>query len=126
MKIRAVRLSVAGAFHSSLMEAAVAPINEALDRFVFAPPRFPIAENVTGTLVDDPTELRRLVGLHVLSTVRWDACAQALAAAGASTFIECGAGDVLTKLAKRVVPGLRAVAVGSPAAIADAVAAPTA
>ncbi len=125
-RIRAVRLSVAGAFHSSLMEPAVAPINEALDRFVFEPPRFPIAENVTGTLVDDPAELRRLVGLHVLSAVRWGACAQALAAAGASTFIECGAGDVLTKLAKRVVPGLRAVAVGSPEAALDALAAPTA
>jgi malonyl CoA-acyl carrier protein transacylase len=30
------------------------------------------------------------------------------------TFLEAGPGDVLTKLAKRVVPGARAVAVGSP------------
>jgi malonyl CoA-acyl carrier protein transacylase len=33
-------------------------------------------------------------------------------------FVEAGPGDVLTKLAKRVVPDARAVAVGSPAAVA--------
>jgi [acyl-carrier-protein] S-malonyltransferase len=113
-KVRAVRLQVAGAFHSPLMEPAVAPIIEALARVAVGIPRFPIAENVTGQLVADPDELRELLGRHVLSAVRWDTCATSLAAAGATTFLECGPGDVLTRLAKRVVPDARAVAVGSP------------
>ena len=103
-KIRAVRLNVAGAFHSSLMEPAVAPIVDRLASIAFRPPRFPIAENVTGALVDDPGELRALLGRHVVSPVRWQSCVQALSEAGATTFIEAGPGDVLTKLAKRVVP----------------------
>jgi malonyl CoA-acyl carrier protein transacylase len=37
-----------------------------------------------------------------------------LQAAGADRFVEAGPGDVLTKLAKRNVPGARAVAIGSP------------
>jgi len=119
-KIRAIRLNVAGAFHSPLMEPAAARIIEALDRFQFRAPRFPIAENVTGQLVQDPTALRDLLGRHVLSAVRWEACAQSLATAGSTTFVECGAGNVLTKLAKRVVPGVRAIAVGSPDAAAAA------
>jgi len=123
-KIRAIRLNVAGAFHSPLMEPAAAPIIDALSRFKFGVPRFPVAENVAGRLVADAAELRELLGRHVLSAVRWEACAQSLAAAGARTFIECGAGDVLTKLAKRVVPGVRAIAVGSPDAAATVLAGP--
>jgi [acyl-carrier-protein] S-malonyltransferase len=113
-KTRTVRLNVAGAFHSSLMEPAVEPIVERLASIAFAAPRFPIAENVAGVLVDDPDELRELVGRHVVSPVRWESCVGALAAAGATVFVEAGPGNVLTKLAKRVVPGARAVAVGSP------------
>ena len=114
-RVRAVRLSVAGAFHSPLMEPAVAPLAEAIDRASFSAPRFPLAANVTGEMVHDPEALRALLKRHVVSPVRWERCAQALAAAGADTFVEAGPGDVLTKLAKRVVPGAHAVAIGSPA-----------
>jgi [acyl-carrier-protein] S-malonyltransferase len=120
-KIRAVRLQVAGAFHSPLMQPAVQPIIDELAALEFASPAFPIAENVSGTLVADAGELRALLEHHVISPVRWYDDAQALAAAGATTFLECGPGDVLTKMAKRVVPGSRAVAVGSPEAAVTAV-----
>jgi len=114
-RIRAVRLKVAGAFHSPLMEPAARPLAEAIDAAGFSVPRFPVASNVTGELTSDPDALRTLLKRHVVSPVRWERCARALHAAGASTFIEAGPGDVLTRLAKRVVPGARAVAVGSPA-----------
>jgi [acyl-carrier-protein] S-malonyltransferase len=117
-KIRAVRLNVAGAFHSPLMEPAVAPLTDAIAIAAFSPPRFPVAANVTGSIVTDPDEIRALLVRHVVSPVRWEACAHALQDAGAGTFVEAGPGDVLTKLAKRVVPGARAVAVGSPEAAA--------
>ena len=120
-KIRAVRLQVAGAFHSPLMQPAVQPIIDELATLEFRAPAFPIAENVSGTLVADATELRSLLERHVVSPVRWYDDAQALAAAGATTFLECGPGDVLTKMAKRVVPGSRALAVGSPEAAVTAV-----
>ena len=109
-----MRLRVAGAFHSPLMEPAVVPLREAIDAATFSAPRFPVASNVTGALLSEPEELRELLVRHVVSPVRWEACAQALQAAGAEVFLEAGPGDVLTKLAKRVVPGARAAAVGSP------------
>ena len=118
-KIRAIRLNVAGAFHSPLMEPAVEPIVEELRRVGIRTPRFPIAENVTGTLVSDAQELRDLLGRHVVSPVRWESCARSLQAAGAAVFLEAGPGDVLTKMAKRVVPGATAVAVSSPAVAAE-------
>ena len=113
-KIRAVRLNVAGAFHSPLMEPAVEPLSAAIDEATFAAPTFPVASNVAGTLVSDPQELRALAKRHVVSPVCWSSCAAALQEAGADTFVEAGPGDVLTKLAKRVVPDAGAVAVGSP------------
>jgi [acyl-carrier-protein] S-malonyltransferase len=113
-KIRAVRLTVAGAFHSDLMVPAVPAIDERLDAVTFRSARFPIAENVTGTLIEDPNELKALLKRHVLSPVRWEACMRALAAAGASTVLETGPGDVLTKLQKRIDPAIRAFAVGDP------------
>jgi malonyl CoA-acyl carrier protein transacylase len=42
-----------------------------------------------------------------------------LADAGTALFVEAGPGDVLTKLAKRVVPQATAGACGSPQAAAD-------
>jgi [acyl-carrier-protein] S-malonyltransferase len=113
-RVRAVRLNVAGAFHSPLMEPAVTPLAEAIDAVAFATPRFPVAANVTGELVSDVEALRDLAKRQVVSPVRWERCARALADAGAERFVEAGPGDVLTKLAKRVVPGASAVAVGSP------------
>ena len=121
-KVRAVRLNVAGAFHSPLMEAAVAPIVERLSSITFGSPRFPIAENVVGTIVGDPDELRTLLGRQVVSPVKWMGCVRALSDVGATTFLEAGPSDVLTKLAKRVVPDAHALAVGSPDAVATFVA----
>ena len=121
--VRAVRLNVAGAFHSSLMAPAVTPIRDRLADIHLSLPRFPIAANVNGELVSDPAELRALLEHHVVSPVRWEGCVHALEAAGASTFLEAGPGSVLTKLAKRLVPGATATAVGSPE-VAAQVAAP--
>jgi [acyl-carrier-protein] S-malonyltransferase len=112
-RIRAIRLNVAGAFHSPLMEPAIGPILEELNRIEIRDPRFPVAENVSGELVAEAGELRALLGRQVVSPVRWEACARALAAAGATTFLEAGPGEVLTRMAKRLVPDARAVAVGS-------------
>lgn len=115
-RIRSVRLQVAGAFHSPLMGSAVAPLRDAIAATEFGTPSFPIAENVTGSLVSDPVELRDLLGRHVVSAVRWEACMSALVGVGVETLVEAGPGDVLTKLAKRSAPGVSAVAVGDPAA----------
>jgi len=114
-KVRAIRLKVAGAFHSPLMEPAVVPLAEAIDGTTFRDARFPVATNVTGEPTSDATTLRALLKRHVVSPVRWERCARSLAEMGADTFLEAGPGDVLTKLAKRVVPGARAIAIGSPA-----------
>jgi [acyl-carrier-protein] S-malonyltransferase len=121
-KVRAVRLPVAGAFHSALMEPAVRPVLDVLDRIDIRAPKFAVAENVTGELVTDAERLRELVGRQVVSPVAWEAGVRSLIAAGATVFVEAGVGDVLTKLMKRIDPSVAAIAVGSADAAREAVA----
>ena len=111
---KAMRLRVAGAFHSALMEPAVADIDDAIARLEFAAPAFPVVPNVTGSPTSDPEELRNALRRHVASPVRWEPTIRSLAATGVDTIVEAGPGDVLTKLARRTVEGIRAMPVRSP------------
>jgi [acyl-carrier-protein] S-malonyltransferase len=115
-KTRAVRLPVAGAFHSELMRPAVQPVLDVLDRIEIRDPAIPLAENVTGELVTEAGRLRELVGVQVVSTVLWEVGIRNLAAGGANTFLEAGPGDVLTKLMRRIDPEVAAAAVRDPGA----------
>ena len=113
-RARAIRLNVAGAFHSPLMQSAVVRMREALSTASFEDPRFPVAANVSGRLIGDRTAFRDLLARHVVSPVRWERSMRTLGEAGFDTFVEAGPGDVLAKLVKRTLPDARAIAVGGP------------
>jgi len=117
---RAIRLSVAGAFHSPLMEPALATVREAISRVDFRRPAFTIVPNVSARPTQQPLELRDLLSRHLVSPVRWDASLRAMDELGATVFVEAGPGDVLSKLAKRAVPGATVVTARSPEAVAEA------
>jgi [acyl-carrier-protein] S-malonyltransferase len=111
---KAIRLQVAGAFHSPLMDAAVQPVRDALARIEFHAPAFPIVPNASGKPTTQPLVLRDLLGRHVISPVRWELSMRAMAEIGIDGFVEAGPGDVLGKLAKRAVPEGNVRSVGSP------------
>jgi len=113
-KVRAVRLKVAGAFHSKLMEPALPRVRGAIAKLDFSAPRYPVVPNASGRPTSQPSALRDLLSRHLVSPVRWERSIRAMADAGIDLFVEAGPGDVLSKLVKRCVPGARAVPVGSP------------
>jgi [acyl-carrier-protein] S-malonyltransferase len=80
--VKAIRLKVAGAFHSPLMQPAVEPIRAALAGLEFREPRFPIVANVSGRFVGDPAALRDGLSRHVVSPVRWERSMLALGGGG--------------------------------------------
>lgn len=114
---RVVRLDVAGAFHSPLMRPALPPLRQALAWLPFYFPRFPVVPNASGRPLTHPEALRDVLSRHLVSTVRWERSMRAMAAAGITLFVEAGPGEVLARLARRCVPGARAVSVGSPAEV---------
>lgn len=114
-KARVVRLNVAGAFHSPLMQPALDRVRSAVARLEFRQPRFPVVPNASGRPTTQPSALRDLLSRHLVSPVKWERSIRAMAEAGVDLFVEAGPGEVLAKLAKRCAPGVRAVSTGSPA-----------
>ncbi len=111
---KAIRLQVAGAFHSPLMAGAVQPVREAISRIQFREPAFPIIPNCSGKPTTQPLILRDLLARHLISPVRWDATMQSMADMGVDAIIEAGPGDVLGKLARRAIPTAIVRSVGTP------------
>lgn len=100
--IRTVRLSVAGAFHTSLMKPADEKLAESLANVTIAAPRVPVWSNVDAKPHIDPAEIRGLLVRQVLSPVRWEESMRGLLADGVERFYEIGPGRVLAGLMKRV------------------------
>ncbi|HYU57306.1 MAG TPA: ACP S-malonyltransferase [Actinomycetota bacterium] len=111
---RPVRLKVAGAFHSPLMRPALQGVRDAVARLHFEEARFPVVPNVSGRPTTHPFALRDLLSRQLVSPVRWEKSMRAMADIGVTTIVEAGPGEVLAKLAKRGVPGIAAVSVGTP------------
>jgi len=89
---RAMLLSVAGAYHSRLMESAYEKLGAVLLHVPVQPPRFPVISNVTGAEVKTPIEIRRTLQDQVTGTVRWLDCIERLAGLGCDFFVELGPG----------------------------------
>ena len=99
---KAIRLNVAGAFHSSLMASAAKKLETALAGVAFHVPQMPVVSNVTGQFHTTPDEIRKLMVRQVTGSVQWVADVQRLQAEGVQAFLECGPGKVLTGLVKRI------------------------
>ncbi|MBL8866900.1 MAG: ACP S-malonyltransferase [Planctomycetia bacterium] len=100
--LRAIRLAVAGAFHTNLMKPADDRLAEALAGIDVKAPRVPVWSNVDAKPHSDPAEIRGLLVKQVLSPVRWEETLRGLLADGVDKFYEIGPGRVLAGLLKRV------------------------
>ncbi len=100
--MKAIRLAVAGAFHTALMQPAVGRLTEALGRAEFKPTRVPVYSNVDAAAHSEPDALRGLLARQIISPVLWEASLRSLMAAGLNSFIEVGVGKVLAGTLKRI------------------------
>ncbi len=99
-------LPVSGAFHSPLMESAQEGLKEALENTPIRDASIPVYANVTAQPVRDANGIRRLLLQQLTRPVRWEESVVAMAADGASTFVEIGPGKVLQGLVKRILPNV--------------------
>jgi len=113
---RTLPLPVSAPFHSALMALAADAMREALAAVEMLSPVVPLVCNVTARPITDAAEIRQRLVEQVTGMVRWTESIQWLAGEGGVTHLaELGAGKVLAGLAKRIVPDVSAISVGTPA-----------
>ncbi|MEE1928513.1 ACP S-malonyltransferase [Streptomyces sp. TRM 70351] len=114
-KARVIPLKVAGAFHTHHMAPAVSALETAVADVPVGEPDVRLVSNKDGDVVGDGRAfVRRLVG-QVASPVRWDLCMETFRRLGVTALIEVCPGGTLTGLAKRGMPGVKTLALKTPA-----------
>jgi [acyl-carrier-protein] S-malonyltransferase len=114
---RAMLLPVSAPFHCALMAPAADAMAEALQATPPKAPCVPLVANVSAKREFDPVQIRDLLVQQVTATVRWRECVAAMTDMGVDSFIELGAGKVLTGLVRRIAPDASGMAAGTPAEI---------
>jgi [acyl-carrier-protein] S-malonyltransferase len=117
---RAIRLKVAGAFHSPFMAPARAAVATAAADIDVSEPSFPVWANVTAQPLS-ADEIAAELAVQVVSPVRFADILTGMAASGIDTFVHVGPGDVTAGMAKRCVPDATVITVSEPAGIESAV-----
>jgi [acyl-carrier-protein] S-malonyltransferase len=114
---RAMLLPVSAPFHCSLMAPAAEIMAEALEQTAVASPAVPLIANISAAKATDPAEIRDLLVRQVTGTVRWRESVLACLDMGVDSFVELGAGKVLSGLVRRIAPDARAASAGTPGEI---------
>ena len=99
---RAVKLAVSIAAHSPLMATALEGFLEAVRETTFSPPEVPVIGNVAAQLLSGPDDIRQELNQQLTQSVRWTDSMRVIIEGGAQSFIEVGAGNVLTGLLRRI------------------------
>jgi len=100
---RTVMLPVSAPFHCALMQPAQDALASDLAGLTFHDPKFPVAANVSATLVSTGNQAREALVAQVTGAVRWVECIQLLTKEGATHFVEVGPGKVLAGLMKQIL-----------------------
>ena len=99
---RAIKLNVAGAYHSRLMQSAQDQLAAELATVYIQPPAIPVICNFGASPVADPAEIRGMLERQVTGSVRWTESIQAMIAMGHRTFLELGPGKVIAGLVSKI------------------------
>lgn len=121
-KARVIPLKVAGAFHTQHMASAVADLEALRPQLAVGDPSVPLLSNHDGAEVASGDAAVASLIAQVSRPVRWDLCMETLAARGVTGVIELAPAGTLVGLAKRGMPGVKTVAVKTPADVEAALA----
>ena len=105
-------LAVAGAFHTSYMQPAVAPLQEIAAKISVYAAKCPVISNKDGAVLHDGREILDRIVAQISNPVRWDLCMTTLAS-HVSGAVEVPPAGTLVGLLKRAVPIIETFALKS-------------
>lgn len=124
--MKAIRLEVAGAFHTSMMSSAADALSQALGQTNIKEPALSLSNgpaqpkviaNITADYYTSANQIRQSLAKQLVQPIYWQKCVERLLADGVETFYEIGPGKVLTGLMKRIHRRANIINVSSAAAI---------
>lgn len=101
---RAIKLNVAGAYHSRLMASAQEKLAAELVRTTLALPAIPVIANFSAQPAASESEIRSTLTSQVTGSVRWIESIRHLISAGHTSFLELGPGKVIAGLVAKIAP----------------------
>ncbi len=116
--MRAVPLNVSGPFHSPMLAEAGKKLRELLETAGLQRPSIPFVSNVTAGSVEEPEEIRDLLGRQVCSPVLWQQSVEYMLREGIDTFVEIGPGRTLGNFVRKIDRSARVFQVGTPEELA--------
>ncbi len=99
---RALPLQVSGAFHTPLMQPAAEGLAAAVKSLPFKDSAVPIIGNSSTHALTSAADIKAELLVQLTHAVQWQRSIEVMIAAGVTTFIEVGAGAVLSGLIKRI------------------------
>ena len=111
---RSMLLPVSAPFHCAMMASAADVMAKELATIIIGKPSVPLVANVIAKDKTDPNEIRELLVQQVTGRVRWRESVLFMKDNGVDTFIEVGAGKVLTGLTRRIDRELRSISIQGP------------
>jgi len=111
---KAVRLQVGAAFHSIFMKPLQERLAEAMETLTWNDPEVPMVSNASAELVTTASGVRRALIAQIASPVRWVESVRTLIGSGCDSFLELGAGRVLSGLVRQIDPDVETASADTP------------
>ncbi|WP_374667489.1 ACP S-malonyltransferase [Acinetobacter sp.] len=99
---KAIALPVSVPSHCSLMKPAAEKFAEALEQTAIELPGIPVIQNVNAEIAADTAQLRQALTAQLYQSVQWTKTMQFIQDQGVQYVAECGPGNVLANMAKRL------------------------
>lgn len=120
MKKKAIKLNVASAFHSKLMQSAADEFIKTAETISFRPAKVDFYSNLTGEKLEDFSDMPSMLARHIVSPVKFTSELALMDKAGYENYIELGPNKVLTGLVKKTLKGASAMNIENAATLEKA------
>lgn len=115
---KVVKLPVSVPSHTPLMREAAQQLAQVMDGLAWSSPTLPVVQNVDAAVQSSIPAIRDALVRQLYQPVRWTDCIQRLSSMRITRIGECGPGNVLAGLIKRIDKSLDARALGVPTDLA--------